>query len=63
VHVQGAEQLQQQVPPLRCGMTTKITGNGKSNGNGNGNGNEVNFKCFEGLSKKTDPLGRTSSRW
>jgi hypothetical protein len=44
-------------------MTTKKTGNGKSNGKNNSKSNEVNFKRFSVLSKKTDPLGRTSSRW
>jgi hypothetical protein len=40
-------------------MTTKKTSNDKSNCEGNG----VNFNRSEVLSKKTDPLGRTSSRW
>jgi hypothetical protein len=48
-----AEQLQgqQQIPPLRCGMTTKKTGNskGKSRGNGNGNGKSKNAGFFVAL--------------
>jgi hypothetical protein len=28
------QQWQKQIPPLRCGMTNKRTGNGYRNGNG-----------------------------
>src|SRR5271168_2704410 len=34
----GQRQQQKQIPPLRCGMTTKKAGNSHSNGNSN-NGN------------------------
>jgi hypothetical protein len=36
---------EQQIPPLRCGMTTKRTDNGNGNCNGNGNSNEVADKA------------------
>jgi hypothetical protein len=40
-----AEQLQgqQQIPPLRCGMTTKKTGNSKGKSRGNGKSKNAGF--------------------
>ena len=35
---QGQGQLKQQIPPLRCGMTTRRAGNGEGNGEGEGEG-------------------------
>ncbi len=36
---QGQRQQQQQIPSLRCGMTTRRAGNGKGNDKGNGESN------------------------
>jgi hypothetical protein len=49
--LKGKGQRQKQIPPLRCEMTSKRTGNdkgkGNSNGKGNRNGNDNdNGKCY-----------------